>query len=317
MIRWGVIGYGNIAKRFIESLSHNDNGELYAVASRSGRGIDELYQTYPKLHYYQDYQALIDDENVDAIYIAVPHDSHYVWAKQALINHKAVLCEKPATLSYQQTQELCELSKMHKTFFMEAMKTRFIPLIQDIKKMLHEGMIGKVKRVETSFCNDVPYNKNSYLFDLKQGGILYDCGIYNIETIIDFIESPLLDIKGEYTYQYGIDVYDCIELVFQNHQTALVECAMDRTKEKSMKIIGEKGMMIAEPFYRPQVVQVILQDGQSQTYKKEYIVDDFYGEIEEVHHCIKNGLYESERMSHAESLKAIQIIEKIKEFHHG
>lgn len=317
MIRWGVIGYGNIAKRFIRSLAKNMHGELYAIASRSGRGIDDLFKAYPNLHYYQDYQALINDKNVDAIYIAVPHESHYEWVKQALLSHKAVLCEKPATLSYQQTQELCELSKTHKTFFMEAMKTRFIPLIYDIKEMLQQGIIGNILRIETSFCNDVPYDEKSYLFDLKQGGILYDCGIYNIETIIDFIDSPLQDIKGEYTYQYGVDVYDSIELIFQSQQTALIECAMDRSKEKTMKIIGDKGMMIAIPFYRPQEVQVILHNGESKTYKKEYIIDDFYGEIEEVHRCIKSGTYESKRMSHADSLKAIKIIEMIKKLNHG
>jgi len=317
MIKWGVIGYGNIAKRFIESLSHNENGELYAVATRSGKGIDDLLQRYPHLCYYEDYQQLLDDDCIDAIYIALPHQSHYKWAKQALLKKKAVLCEKPATLSYQQTKELCDLSKQTHTFFMEAMKTRFIPLIQDMKDMIQQETIGIVSRIETSFCNDVNYQEGSYLFDKKQGGILYDCGIYNIEMILDFIDSPLIKINGQYTYQYDVDVYDCIELTFKNQQTALIECAMNQTKEKRITIFGEKGKMIATPFYRPQEVTVILNDGKSYTHTKKYIVDDFYGEIEEVHRCIKEKLYESERMSHSDSLKAIKMIEMIKENMHG
>lgn len=315
MIYWGILGYGNIAQRFINSLRNSDEGELYAIATYSQ--MQKAQQEHPYIHIYQQYEELINDEKVDAIYIALRHNDHYQWVKEALLHNKAVLCEKPVSLSYHQTKELCELSQKKHTFFMEAMKTRFIPMINEMKNIIDQGSLGKIQRIETSFCNDVPYHQGSYLFDKKQGGILYDCGIYNIETILDFIHAPIQDIKVEYEEKYGVDAYDLIEIVFKTGQSALIECALDRKKEKIMKIICEKGTMIANPFYRPQEVVVNFHNGESFTGMKPYIYDDFYGEITETHRCIAYVLQESPRMTHQDSLDAIQLIEQIKEKMHG
>lgn len=315
MIHWGVLGYGNIAQRFIKSLDYSDEGKLYAIATASQ--TQKVKQDYPHVLTYMQYQDLINDPQVDAIYIALRHGDHYQWAKEALLHNKAVLCEKPATLSYQQTKELCDISKQKHTFFMEAMKTRFVPMINEIKKIINQGTLGKIQRIETSFCNDVAYNERSYLFDKKQGGILYDCGVYNIETILDFIHAPILDIQIKYEEKYGVDAYDLIELTFETGQSALIECALDRSKDKTMKIICEQGTITATPFYRPQEAIVQFDNGESLTGTKPYVHDDFYGEIAETHRCIAYILEESPRMTHQDSLDAIELIEKIKEKMHG
>jgi len=315
MIHWGILGYGNIAQRFIKSLTYSEEGQLYAIATYSQCQKAKL--DHPQICVYQQYQDLINDEQVDAIYIALRHDDHYHWAKEALLHNKAVLCEKPLTLSYQQTKELCELSKQKHTFLMEAMKTRFVPMMNEIKKIIDQGTLGQIQRIETSFCNDVPYHQNSYLFDQKQGGILYDCGIYNIETILDFIHAPIQDIKVQYEEKYGVDAYDVIELTFKTGQIALIECALDRQKEKTMKIICEQGIITTNPFYRPQEAVVHFHNGESFTGMKPYEHDDFYGEIAETHRCIAYILEESPRMTHQDSLDAIELIERIKEKMHG
>lgn len=317
MIHWGVLGYGNIAKRFISSLSHSDEGKLYGIASLTPQKREDIQMTMPEVKVYSSYKSLIEDDNIDAIYIALRHDDHYPWTKEALLHNKAVLCEKPATLSYQQTKELCDLSKQKHTFFMEAMKTRFIPMMQEIKKLIDQGTLGQIKRIETSFCSDVPYKEGSYLFDQKQGGILYDCGIYNIETILDFIHAPVQDIKVNYEMKDGLDAYDAIELTFDTGQTALIECAMDRNKEKTMTIFCEKGTITANPFYRPIEAIVTFNNGESFTGTKPYVYDDFYGEINETHRCLAYVLEESPLMTHQDSLEAIALIERIREKIYG
>lgn len=317
MIHWGVLGLGNISKRFMKSLSYSDEGALYAVAALTPSKRENFHKQNPSIKVYDSYQDLIEDEEVDAIYIALRHGDHYDWAKEALLHNKAVLCEKPATLSLQQTQELCDIAKKKHTFFMEAMKTRFVPMMNEIKKIVDQGVIGNIQRIETSFCNDVPYKEGSYLFDLKQGGILYDCGIYNIETILDFIHSPIKDINVHFEEKYGVDVYDLIELTFESGQTALIECAMDRSSNKDMKIIGEKGTITTSPFYRPIEATVEFDNGESFSGSKPYVYDDFYGEIEETHRCISYILEESPRMTHLDSCRAIELIEKIREKMYG
>ncbi len=313
MLRWGVLGYGNIAKRFIQGLSHSQQGYLYGIASLTPSKKEECLKKHPHIHVYENYEDILNDENIDVIYIALRHNDHYKWSKMALLNGKAVLCEKPATLSSRQTKELCDISQENNIFFMEAMKTRFIPLIHDIKTIINQKVLGDIIRIETSFCSQVPYDEKSYLFDHIQGGALYDVGIYNIAFLLDFIKSSVTDLKIKSVKEYGIDVYNHIELIFENGEKGIIECATNTYVPRQLKIEGTLGILVAEPFYRPIEAKIIYKDGRIETLYKDYQYDDFYGEIEEVHHCIRNKQYQSQRMSHDDSLKAIQLIERIRE----
>lgn len=312
MIHWGIIGAGNIARRFIKGLSYSQNGKLYAVASHTATKRTELKALYPEIVTYDDYEQLLDDPQVDAVYIAIWHKEHYEWARRAILKHKAVLCEKPATLSSIQMQDLASLAKENQTFFMEAMKTRFIPLIDDIKKELDSGVIGDILNIETYFCSDVPYQPQHYLFDEKQGGALYDVGIYNVASTLDYIHSPLVKVRANCKKNYGVDVHDVFHLTFENGQKARIEIAIDEKKAKKMVITGTKGKLIAEPFYRP--VQATIITDEQHVIEKPYMNDnDFYGEIAEVHRCLKEHLIESERMSFQDSILCMKVIEDMKE----
>lgn len=313
MIHWGVIGLGRIAGRFIQGLSYSEDGKLYGVASRTQEKRDEFLKDHPDVHMYSTYEDMLNDSEIDAVYIALRHQDHYHWAKEALLRNKAVLCEKPATLSYQQTKELTELSKQKHTFFMEAMKTRFIPMVNEIKKNIEDGVIGDVLRIETSFCGDTPYDQSSYLFESGQGGAWYDLAIYNIAMIQDIIKSPVKEIKVECQKEHGVDVYDKVGLLFESEQTALIECAIDRDLDKTMTIIGTKGYITTQPFYRPTSAVVTFNDGESYTGEIPYVFDDFYGEIEAVHQSIAYIKEEHPRMSHQDSIECIKIIEMVKE----
>lgn len=309
MIRWGIIGLGNIAMRFMNSLAHHEDGITYAVASLTALKRDRFHEQYPAIKVYQNYDELLDDPAIDAIYIALRHNDHYQWALKALQRGKAVLCEKPATLSYEQTKELCETSQKEKVFFMEAMKTRCVPMMEKLKKV----DIGTIQRVETSFCYESAYREGHYLYDQNQGGILYDVGTYNIATTLFWIKSPLKNIQTYSEKKYGVDAYDEVELCFEDGSTALLQMALDRNLPKKMRVIGSLGYLEAEPFYRPETVKVTLNSKESYSLYAPYIIDDFYTEIQEVHDCLKMGFIESSKMTHLDSLECMKIMEKIKE----
>ena len=312
MIHWGIIGLGNIAKRFAESLKNSDVGMLYGGASHN-----ESKRNYFKDKYgiktYGQYLDLLNDDNIDVVYIALPHGLHYQWIKEALLRNKAVLCEKPITLNQDELKELVDLSKEKHTFLMEGMKSRFIPMTKQIQKLVDDGVIGDIERIETSFCNDVPYMENHYLYDENQGGILFDCGIYNIATILQFIKSDVKEIKVEYTKKYNVDVDDKIEIIFESGQVGYMENSMIENREKKMRIIGTKGIISATPFYRPQEAVVEFYNGESFTGYLPYDKDDFYSEIEEVHRCLGFIEIESPLMSHDDSLRCNELMLKIKE----
>jgi len=312
MIQWGILGVGKIAGRFMKSLANHSDGQLYAVASLTASKRREFHTNFPDICVYESYIQLLEDPNVDAVYIAMRHKDHYQWAKEALKRKKAVLCEKPATLSYQQTKELCDLAKANQTFFMEAMKTRFIPLIADIKELLEQGEIGDILRVETCFAYAVDYREGHYLHDKDQGGILNDVGSYNLASILDYIHSPIKKITSQVVFENEVDVHDQIELIFESGQTALIDIACNENKEKLMTIIGTHGKMTANPFYRPTSARISLQNGQEYTIHKPYIYDDFYTEIDEVHQCLQHQQIESSRMSFQDSLDIIEATERIR-----
>ncbi len=305
MIKWGVLGAGNIARRFIKSLEYCEDGIFYAIGSYSKDKRDDFIDKGCIV--YDNYYDLLDDENVDVVYIANIHSMHYKWAKEAIQRGKHVLCEKPATLSYNETKELCELSKRYHVLFLEGMKSRFIPLMNLLKSMFDKGEFGTIERIETSFCSEVT-DKDCYVFDKIQGGALYDVGIYNIAVILDFIKSDINSIFGFIEFNDSVDCYDFIELSFDNGVSALIECAIDRAKDKGMSIYTSKGVLKASPFYRPEIAYF-----NDQVIELKYIYDDFYTEIKEVHKCIKNNQYESVRMSHSDSLECIKVIEMIRE----
>ena len=312
MIRWGIIGAGNIAKRFVNSLNNSENGKLYAIASYTKANRDYYLENYNDVKVYDNYVSLLEDENVDAVYVATRHNDHYPWVKEALLHKKAVLCEKPATLHQYQTEELCELAKEMNVFFLEGIKTRFVPLVYDIKKALEEGMIGDILRVETCFAYDHPYKEGIYLFDDIQGGILNDVASYNIASIIDYIHSPLKQVLSDVKYEYGVDVNDHIELVFESGQTGYIDVALNENKEKGMTIYGTKGTLKATPFYRPTKAFINMFDGNEICLEKEYIHDDFFTEIEEVHKCLKNGQIQSDRLTFEDSIAVAYVMDEIK-----
>lgn len=286
--------------------------DIYAIASYTKANRDYYVENYPEVKVYDNYISLLEDENIDAVYVATRHNDHYPWVKEALKHKKVVLCEKPATLYYEQTKELCNLAKENNTFFAEGMKTRFVPLIADIKKALNNGVIGDVLRVETCFAYEHPYTEGKYLFDKIQGGILNDVSSYNIASIIDYIHSPLKQVISHMQFEYELDVNDQIELIFESGQTGYIDIALNENKPKDMTIYGTKGVLKANPFYRPEKTTIQLYSGEMIELEKSYINDDFFTEIEEVHRCLNENKIESDRMTFKDSCDIAYIMEEIR-----
>lgn len=255
---------------------------------------------------------LLEDENVDIVYIALPHASHYKYALEAMKHHKAVLVEKPATLTSKEIRTLCEYSEKNHVFFMEAMKSRFIPMINQVHKEIEKGIIGDIVSIENHFQSIVPYDEHSYIYDPKQGGALYDTGIYNIATVLDFVKSSVVSISNDVKVERGVDVHDSITLEFENGVKAFMEASLDGPVRKDMIITGTKGTITLDPFYRP-TKAVISFNGESFTGEIPYDIDDFHTEIEACHEAIAYIKVESDRMSHQDSIDCIELMERIGE----
>lgn len=313
MINWGIIGAGKIAHRFCEALKQDKRANLEAVSCRTVEKAKAFCQEFPCHKAYGSFQEILDDKTIDAVYIALPHYYHYDWVKKAILAHKMVLVEKPATINTKQMLEIKALAKEQQILFMEAMKTRFVPGYLEAKKMINEGIIGQLEKIETCFCGEAKHDPDCYLFDLKQGGGLLDVGIYNISYLDDYFKGKITDVKVESKlHPSGVDGYVKAAVNFEN-QTGIVECAIDRKKDNQAIFIGTKGTMVIKPLHRPLEIIVQLNDGQIIEKHVDYDYDDFYSEIVHFNDLIEAKQTESKIMSLDDSLRCANILEAIRE----
>ncbi len=311
MIKWGVVGLGNIAHRFVESLANFDDAEFYAGGSHNQKKREEFLNRYHAKIVYDNYEDLLNDENIDVVYIALPHNLHFEWALKAMQKGKAVFVEKPSVLTTKELKELTAYSKEHHIFFMEAMKTRFVPLTAKMHELIHDGKIGDIVRITNSYTYTKVYNANQYHFDPIQGGALYDTGIYNIASILDYIRDEVIDIEVDVHINHQVDTYTQATITFENNRKAVMTNSMEDEPNRSMVIEGTKGKMTLDPFYRAEEVIVECADTR-QIIAAAIPYDDFHSEIEAVHEALAQNLVEHPLYNHGDMLRCIALMESIK-----
>lgn len=313
MIKWGILGAGNIAHRFADSLLHDSNNELVAISVRDkekGEAFAKKYEVEKVLSH----EELINDPEIEAVYLALPHHLHKEYAIKLLENKKAVLCEKPAALNSKEVEEIAEVAKKNNTLFMEAMKPRFVPAYKEIKKLIDRGAIGNVWRIQTSLCNEMDFeaHKNTYHTQKEGGGALLDVGIYCASLLQDYFGNNFKVTKSKVEEKDGIDYYAAADIDFGDGNYGSIETAFDRESDREALIMGMDGLIIVEDLHRPEYFTVINPEG-SRDYAYIYDYDDFYSEIEHFTNLLKKGEVESPIMSFSDSVNTARIIDLIKE----
>lgn len=308
-MKWSILGAGRIAHRFAKSLENIEDCELYAISCRTQEKANAFQKEHPCTKAYAGFDKIVEDEAIDAVYIATPHPYHYEWIMKCLQAHKAVLVEKPACMNVDEINKVIQCAKENNTLFMEAMKTRFTPLYKEIKKRVKDGEIGDIKYIYASLCNDVPKEniQSNYLGNPRSGGVLTDTGIYPIGWIEDYLKGKY-HLKHVYTnIQDDVIYYTRAHMNFSNIH-ATIECAMDRKKKRETIIQGTKGTIIVDEMHRPTTALI-----NQEKIEIPYVVDDFYGEIKHFVDLYHRGLIESDIMPFSSSLRCQQIMSSIQE----
>lgn len=313
MVRWGILGAGKIAHRFCESLGREPESELKAISCRTEEKGAAFAKEYHADRYYLNHDSLLADPEVDAVYLALPHGLHREWAVKALKAGKAVLCEKPAALSEGEMREIAEAARESGVLFMEAMKTRFVPLYGRLKELIASGAIGEIVEVKTSLCNEIPVEKtaSTYHREPGQGGALLDAGIYCASWLEDFLpgEPVLENIRA--VIRNEVDEYVDASLEFEGRRAKL-ECAFDRKKPRQALIVGTEGSVEVQELHRTQSMTVRIEGKEPQVIEVPYEIDDFYGQIHHFVTCLKEGRTESDVMPLAASVRCARILDVIR-----
>lgn len=290
ILRIGIVGNGRIAERFVKEARFVSGIDIEFVYGRNEEKLKEFCDKFSLTNYFINYTEFL--KNVDAVYIALPHNLHYKFAKEALLNNKHVLCEKPITLNCDETKELYQIAKYNNLIIQEAIKTVYAPCFNRLLDVVKNGIIGNIKDIDATFTKLIN-NKNSREFDLSSGGgSLTELGSYPICLITKILGANPKKIT--YTYykdeDTGVDLMNKVSLLYSG-AIATANVGIGIKKEGNCIISGTKGYIyIPAPWWKTEYFEIRFEN--SNYAKKVYI--EFAGDglryeiadfLKSVHNC--------------------------------
>ena len=309
-IRWGIVGPGNIARKFAKAVKNVEKAELYAVASRSVERSSAFAAEFGIPKVFSSYEEMAASPEVDAVYIATAHPFHKPCAEIFLNAKKHVLCEKPVCINAKDATALYECAKKNGVFLMEAMWSRFLPAIIEAQRLVASGEIGEVVSVSADFCYSMEKDEEPKVFDRNlAGGSILDVGIYPINFACFFSGYDVKTVKSYCRVEDGVDTHAVITLGFENGVTAVGTSALISAKPESGYIYGRKGYIYIPVFYGAQKLYVY-KDGAEAVIEKPSIGEGFEEEIIECCRCISLGKTESDIHPMTDSIKVLKIMDE-------
>ncbi|MBJ7900115.1 MAG: gfo/Idh/MocA family oxidoreductase [Cyanobacteria bacterium RI_101] len=251
-IRWGFLGTGAIAADFAQDLALVPGAELGAVASRRPSQAQAFAQTFKIPKTYASYADLVAAPDLDLIYIATPNPRHREDCLSALSAGKGVVCEKPLALNAQEAGEIIAFAQLKNLFLMEALWTRFNPLIQEVKTLLSQGKIGQPLYFQADFGYPVPYDPQSRFYAPEGGGALLDRGVYLLSLAQYFFGAPAQIQSQALFAPAGVEDQCLVNLTYGDGLQAILLATFKTYGTNGAVILGTQGQIqIEAPLYFP------------------------------------------------------------------
>ena len=312
--KWGIIGPGHIAASFAEGLAAAEGCTLYGAASRTPGRAQKFIKTWGGEKAYTSYEALLEDREVDAVYISTPNNLHLENAKAALKAGKPVLCEKPLTLNEAQTRELIDTAREEKVYLMEAMWARFFPLMDKIRSLIAEGAIGDIRMVQADFGFRRPEaSPDGRVFNLKLGGgSLLDVGVYPIAFFQMLLGDPD-EVQGlAHVGETGVDEQCTFLLSYPEGRLAMGSSAIMTRTPWEARIMGTEGRIhIPLGWWRPSSIS-LWKDDREQVIEEPFRGNGYNFEAVAVMNDVRAGRLENEMMPLKDSLSITKTMDRLR-----
>ncbi len=312
--RWGVLGTGGIARAFIRDLAMTENQSVVAVGSRTLVRAQELASTIPGAIAYGSYEELVRDTNVDAIYVATPHPFHKEHTILALNALKPVLCEKPFALSVRETQEMIDAAVANNVALLEAMWTRYLPHIAQLREIIASGDLGKIYNVQADHGQRLADRNIPRLVEPDlAGGALLDLGIYPISFAHLVLGTPNRITSTGVMTERGVDAQTSAIFDYADGAQAVISTNMIAQTPCRAVVSGLLGRLeIDSVFYAPTSMRVILIDGTITQYPHTYQGHGLREQAIEMARVVRSGAVESPLMPWSETLAVMQSLDEIR-----
>ena len=239
---WGIVGSGWIAHDMANALIQEGVG-IYGVASGHYSSAIRFSKEFSIEHVYENYQSMFEDENIDIVYIATPHNSHYEIMKNALLHNKHVFCEKAITLNSKELDECVKIAKERHLVISDGVTLFHMPLFKKLKKMISSNSLGPVKMVQVNFGSFKEYDVNNRFFNPNlAGGALLDIGVYAVSFARWFMASKPNTVLTTMTpFETGVDESSGILLQNKEMEIATISLTMRAKQPKRGLVACENG----------------------------------------------------------------------------
>lgn len=309
-LNYGILSTSSIAPRFIAAVREANAGHIAALSSRTLEKAREKAIEWDIPKAYGSHEALLEDKEVNIVYISTVNSQHYRWAKAALEKGKHVICEKPCTTSVAQTRELFALAREKGLFFMEAQKMLFLPAVLELRRRIESGALGEVRMAELSSSFSASYN--GWMFDKSAGGgPLLSSGIYGVQLLI-WLFGPIKQIHGlcsaeagEAEWQYAIcgETESGVLFTIRNSTRASLE--------NSAKFYGSKANAELPSFWKARSAVFSLHGKEAETVEFPCRHELIY-EAAHILECMEKGLLTSPVVTEEITAQGIAALEQLK-----
>ena len=312
-LRWGVIGTGWIAERFVAALQKLTTQRVVAVGSRSAASAQEFAQRFGIAHAHGSYEALVADPDVDVVYVATPHNGHRPHAGLALEAGKHVLIEKPITLNAAEATELADLAAARGLFCAEALWPLFTPKFDVIRQVLDTGMLGEISTVLGSYGTWFDVDHRIQRHDLA-GGPLLDLGTYPLSLTGWVLGAPNEVVARGTQAPSGVNGQVSALLGYVSGARAVVHTSILASTPVELVIAGsEATLTIADAFSLPGPFTVVRTDGERLDYTEPLIeYDGLAYQAADVARRITAGERETPYRPLRESVATMALIDEIR-----
>lgn len=312
-LRVGIIGAGWIADKMAEALSPLDEAEVLAIASRSLEKARQFADERGISRAYGSYEELVEDPDVDLVYVATPHSHHYPHARLALQHGKPVLVEKAFTANAREAEALLTLARERHLFITEAIWTRYMPLSMKVKEIMDSGIIGEPRILTATLCYEMEQKERIIRPDLC-GGALLDLGVYVLNFARMYFGTDIVrTVTNCHLGPSGMDMMESISLSFRDGRMANLQAGCLTLNDRQGIISGKEGYIRIDNVNCPERIEVWRNYELVEVYERpEGMVNGYEYQVLECKRCLEAGLTESPMMPHEETLSIMQQMDALR-----
>lgn len=316
-INLAIMATGKIAHQVTHTLVKLNCLNVYAVASRSKENAEKFAKEFNIEKAYGTYEQMLEDPEVDLVYITTPHSEHYKYICMCAEHGKNIICEKAFTINAREAEKAFEICKKNNVFITEAIWCRFTPMAKEIRNVINSGILGKIKYVNTNLCYNTWQRQRIHENELG-GGALLDVGIYCLnflDLVLDDEIEEIIHIDADIDEQFKTDKQETVLIKYKNGAVGNILNSCMFCSDRTGMICGEKGYAVVENINNYQSISVFDNSRSSipvKTIKAEKQISGYEFEFEACCKAIIEGRKETEEAPYSHTMRLMKQMDLIR-----